>query len=80
MFQPAEEGPPQGETGGASRMIKEGVMDNPKIDVMFAALHIDSGIEAGELEYKPGAFMASADEFTITVKGKAAMVHNHGEV
>ncbi len=71
IFQPAEEGPPQGETGGASRMIKEGVMDNPKIDVMFG-LHIDSGIEAGELEYKPGAFMASADEFTITVKGKGS--------
>ena len=71
VFQPAEEGAPPGETGGALRMIKEGVMDNPKIDVMFG-LHIGSDVEVGQLEYKAGAFMASADEFTITVKGKGS--------
>jgi len=71
VFQPAEEGAPPGETGGALRMIKEGIMDNPKIDVMFG-LHIGSDVEVGQLEYKAGAFMASADEFTITVKGKGS--------
>ena len=69
IFQPAEEGPPEGEEGGASLMIKEGVMDNPKVDVIFG-LHIESYIEVGRLEYKPGAFMASADWFSIVVKGK----------
>src|SRR6478752_2590519 len=69
IFQPAEEGPPQGEEGGAPMMIKEGVMDDPKVDVIFG-LHIESNIEIGRIEYKPGAFMASSDVFTIKVKGK----------
>ncbi|MDP9229374.1 MAG: amidohydrolase, partial [Bacteroidota bacterium] len=60
VFQPAEEGPPEGEEGGAALMVKEGVMDNPKIDVMFG-LHIESNIEVGQIQYKPGAFMASSD-------------------
>src|SRR6188472_1370440 len=71
VFQPAEEGPPEGEEGGAPLMIKEGVMDNPKVDVMFG-LHIESNIEIGSIEYKPGAFMASSDVFSIKVKGKGA--------
>ncbi len=71
IFQPAEEGLPAGEEGGAPLMIKEGVMDNPKVDVIFG-LHIWSSIEAGKLSYKPGAFMASSDWFTIKVKGKSA--------
>lgn len=71
VFQPSEEGPPPGEEGGASLMIKEGVMDNPKMDVMFG-LHIESGIESGQIQYKPGAFMASADEFTVKVNGKGS--------
>ncbi len=70
VFQPAEEGPPEGEEGGAPLMIKEGVMDDPKVDVMFG-LHINSSIEVGRIEYKPGSFMASSDWFTIRVKGKA---------
>ncbi len=71
IFQPAEEGPPEGEEGGASLMVKEGVMDDPKVDVIFG-MHIESWIPAGDIQYRPGAFMASADLFTIKVKGKAS--------
>lgn len=69
IFQPAEEGPPGEEEGGAPLMVKEGVMDNPKVDAIFG-MHIQSDIEVGKLEYKPGAFMASSDWFTIQIKGK----------
>lgn len=71
IFQPAEEGPPEGEEGGAELMVKEGVMDNPKVDVIFG-LHIESNIETGHIEYKPGAFMASSDWFRIKVKGRGS--------
>jgi amidohydrolase len=71
IFQPAEEGPPEGEEGGAPLMVKEGVMDNPKVDAVFG-LHIESDIEVGKIEYKPGAFMASSDWFHIVVKGKGS--------
>jgi amidohydrolase len=71
IFQPAEEGPPEGEEGGAELMVKEGIMDNPKVDVIFG-LHIESNIEVGKIRYKPGAFMASSDWFHIVVKGKAS--------
>jgi len=71
IFQPAEEGPPEGEEGGADLMVKEGVMDNPKVDVIFG-LHIESDIEVGKIQYKPGAFMASSDWFRIVVKGKGS--------
>jgi len=71
IFQPAEEGPPEGEEGGAELMVKEGVMENPKVDVIFG-LHIESDIEVGRIEYKPGAFMAAADWFSIKVKGKGS--------
>ncbi len=53
LFQPAEEGAPEGEEGGASLMIKEGALDNPKVEAVFG-LHIQSGIEAGTIYYKPG--------------------------
>jgi len=69
IFQPAEEGPPGNEEGGAPLMVKEGVMDNPKVDAVFG-MHIEADIEAGTFEYKPGAFMASSDWFTINIKGK----------
>lgn len=69
IFQPAEEGPPGDEEGGAPLMVKEGVMDNPKVDAIFG-FHIESDIEIGKFEYKPGAFMASSDWFTIKIKGK----------
>lgn len=69
FFQPAEEGPPGNEEGGAPLMVKEGCMDNPKVDAVFG-MHIESDIEVGTFEYKPGAFMASSDWFTINIKGK----------
>lgn len=71
IFQPAEEGIPETDNAGAPLMVKEGVMDNPKVDVVFG-LHIESDIEVGRIEYKPGAFMASSDWFTIKVKGKGS--------
>jgi amidohydrolase len=71
IFQPAEESPPPNEEGGAPLMIKEGAMDDPKVDVIFG-LHIESKIEIGKIEYKPGAFMASSDWFVIKVKGKGS--------
>jgi amidohydrolase len=71
IFQPAEEGPPGTEEGGAPLMVKEGVMDNPKVDAVFG-LHISSSTEVGTIKYKPGPFMASSDWFTIKVKGKQA--------
>ena len=69
IFQPAEEGPPAGEEGGALLMVKEGVMDNPKIDAIFG-IHINAQTEIGKIRYKSGSFMAAADWFTIRVKGK----------
>lgn len=69
IFQPAEEGAPAGEEGGADLMIKEGVMDNPKIDAIFG-IHINSQTEAGTIKYKPGAIMAAADWFEVKVKGR----------
>ena len=71
IFQPAEEGPPGTEEGGAALMVKEGVMDDPKVDVIFG-MHIESWIPAGDIQYKPGAFMASADQFSIKVKGRSS--------
>ena len=71
IFQPAEEGAPDGEEGGAALMVKEGVMENPKVDAIFG-LHIQSRIESGKIEYKSGSFMAAADFFSIKVKGKAS--------
>lgn len=69
LFQPAEEGPPGDEEGGAALMIKEGALDNPKVDAVFG-LHINSQTPAGMITYKSGATMASSDWFTIKVKGK----------
>ncbi|HMQ03025.1 MAG TPA: amidohydrolase [Pyrinomonadaceae bacterium] len=69
IFQPAEEGPPPGEEGGASLMVKEGVMNNPKIDAIFG-IHINSRTEVGTIRYKPGAIMAASDWFEIKIKGR----------
>ena len=71
IFQPAEEGPPEGEEGGAALMIKEGALNNPKVEVIFG-LHIESNIEVGKIQYKSGAFMAATDAFEIKVKGKSS--------
>ncbi|MDQ6813568.1 MAG: amidohydrolase [Bacteroidota bacterium] len=71
IFQPAEEGAPVGETGGAERMVKEGVLENPKVDVIFG-LHINSQTEVGKITYRPGGTMASINDMKITVKGRSA--------
>lgn len=71
IFQPAEEGAPKGEEGGAELMVKEGVLENPKVDVIFG-LHIDSQTETGKITYRPGGTMASVNDMKITVKGRQA--------
>lgn len=69
IFQPAEEGPPAGEEGGAPLMVKEGVMDNPKIDAIFG-IHVNSQTPIGTIKYKSGSVMAASDWFEIKVKGR----------
>ena len=69
IFQPAEEGAPNGETGGAADMIKEGVLDNPKVETIFG-LHINSQTPVGTIRYRPGGTMASSDRMSIIIKGK----------
>ncbi len=69
IFQPAEEGPPPGEEGGAKLMIKEGVLKNPDVDAIFG-LHIKSEIPVGDIQYKPEGIMASVERFVVHVKGK----------
>ena len=69
IFQPAEEGPPPGEEGGALLMVKEGVLKNPDVDAIFG-LHINSQTPVGVIRYKSGGTMAAAQSFTIHVKGK----------
>ena len=71
IFQPAEEGTPIGEEGGAKLMVKEGVLNNPKVDVIFG-LHLGAGIEVGKITYRPAATMAGTGDFKITVIGKAS--------
>lgn len=71
IFQPAEEGAPKGEEGGAELMVKEGVLNNPKVDVVFG-LHINAQLEVGKIGYRPGGFMASAADMKIIVKGKGS--------
>jgi amidohydrolase len=69
IFQPAEEGAPAGEEGGAAMMVKEGVLENPRPDAVFG-LHVISGIPAGTLAYRPGPLMAGADWMYITIRGR----------
>lgn len=69
VFQPAEEGPPQGEEGGALLMVKEGVLESPKVDAMFG-LHINSHTPVGQIKYREKGMMAAADWFTIKIHGK----------
>src|SRR5882724_504739 len=71
IFQPAEEGAPVGEEGGAELMIKEGVLENPKVDVIFG-LHINSQTEVGKINYRPGGTMAGVSDMKIIIKGKSA--------
>lgn len=65
IFQPGEEKNP----GGASIMIKEGVLENPKPQCIFG-LHVHPGLQLGQLSFRAGKVMASADELYLTVKGK----------
>ncbi|MCE2790475.1 MAG: amidohydrolase [Saprospiraceae bacterium] len=69
VFQPAEEGAPDGEEGGAALMIKQGLIEKYGIQVMYG-LHISSVTEVGKITYRPMGTMAAADQFKITVKGK----------
>jgi len=68
IFQPAEEGPPAGEEGGAPLMVKEGVLQNPRPDAIFG-LHVWPG-PLGSLSYRSGGAMAAPDGITIVVKGR----------
>ena len=69
IFQPAEEGAPQGEHGGAELMVSEGVLENPKVDAIFG-LHVSSRYPVGQIAYKPGAALAAVDSLRIVVHGK----------
>ncbi|KID56617.1 N-acyl-L-amino acid amidohydrolase [Pseudoalteromonas luteoviolacea] len=69
VFQPAEEGAPDGEEGGAELMLKEGIFKRYQPDVAFG-LHITSKLNVGQIGYRSGPTMASADRFEITVKGE----------
>jgi amidohydrolase len=69
IFQPAEEGVPKGEEGGAPMMVKEGVLKNPNVDAIFG-IHINSQTEVGKITYRPGGTMAAADIFRINITGK----------
>ena len=71
IFQPAEEGAPKGEEGGAELMVKEGVLENPKVDAIFG-LHIDSQTPVGQITYRPGGALASVNDMRIVVKGRQA--------
>jgi amidohydrolase len=68
IFQPAEEGPPAGETGGAGDMVKEGVLEDPHVDAIFG-MHVWP-LPAGTLGYRSGGIMASSDRMKITVHGR----------
>ena len=71
VFQPAEESAPDGEEGGADLMVKEGVLENPKVDVIFG-LHISSITPLGQFTYRSGGILAASDRFSIKVKGRQA--------
>jgi amidohydrolase len=71
IFQPAEEGPPPGERGGADLMVEEGVLDDPHPSAVFG-LHTFAEMEVGRVGYTPGPALAAVDHFLITVQGKQA--------
>ncbi|WP_183575965.1 amidohydrolase [Mucilaginibacter sp. X5P1] len=71
IFQPAEEGVPTGEVGGAEEMVKEGVMENPKVDVVFG-MHIFSFMPVGTITYHSGGAMAGVNDMKIVVTGKSS--------
>ncbi len=71
IFQPAEEGPPPGEPGGAPLMIEQGVLDHPHAEAIFG-MHVAPNLATGTVGWRAGGLMASADRLTIRVIGKAS--------
>jgi amidohydrolase len=71
IFQPAEEGPPVEEGGGAKMIVEEGILEEYGVETAFG-IHINSQTPVGHVNYKPGGAMAASNAFTITVKGKQA--------
>ncbi len=71
IFQPAEEGPPPGEEGGAKMMVEQGVLEKPKPEVIFG-LHVVPMAEAGEIVFRAGGQLAASDRLRITLKGRQA--------
>ena len=72
IFQPAEEGLPASEgVSGAELMVKEGVLEMPKVDAVFG-LHVFAGLESGILGWRSGPLLAAADRFEIVVQGRQA--------
>ncbi len=69
VFQPAEEGPPEGEEGGADLMLKEGVFDSPRVQAVYG-LHMDGHLDSGQVGWRTGSIFAASDHFAIDVKGK----------
>src|SRR5215471_3610800 len=69
IFQPAEEGAPEGEEGGAALMIKQGALENPRPEAIFG-LHVTNLVQVGKIGYRPGPAMASSDKLHIIVKGR----------
>jgi len=68
VFQPAEEGAPPGQLGGAAQLLKDGGLDNPKPDAIFG-LHVFA-LPLGSLSTRAGGIMAAADQFTLVVRGR----------
>ncbi len=69
IFQPAEEGVPPGEEGGARLMIAQGVLDDPPVDAIFG-MHVNVDLPTGKIGYRPGALMAAVDRFRVGIIGK----------
>lgn len=69
IFQPAEEGAPEGEEGGAELIIKQGALDEPRVDAVFG-LHVSSRYPVGQIAVRPQALMAAVDSLKIIVRGK----------
>jgi amidohydrolase len=71
VFQPAEEGPPEGERGGAPLMLEEGLFSQVKPDAMFG-LHLRAELNVGQIGYRSGPIMAGSDRFRVVVTGRTA--------
>ena len=68
IFQPAEEGTPRGEEGGAELMVREGALKDPDVDVIFG-IHVNSEMDVQTIEYTPGPALASSDDLRILIRG-----------